>query len=138
MRTRMLLSTVLVLAILALVAPSTLAAGKGGGGGGGDGVTGIILTIRGGSQQVMMSAQDGTVLSEVDCGGDLTHGDAPRYFLHAEHTGGVLRVGEGAATRSYGNYDLYAFDEVHSTSDCTSGTLLFGDPNTYNRPPYLT
>lgn len=97
MRTRMVLLTVLVLAILALVAPNTLAAAKGGkgggkGGGGGDGreaVAGVIIVNASPGGQEVLSADDGTVVAEVHCGGDLTHtADAGgnRYFVFVWET----------------------------------------------------
>ena len=96
MRTRMVLLTVLVLAILALVAPSTLAAGKGGKGGGkgggvggGDGVNGVIVANTSAGNQQVLSADDGAVDDEVHCGGDLAHtADAAgkRYFAFVQET----------------------------------------------------
>ena len=42
-------------------------------------------------KRAVMSAVDGSGLTAVDCGGDLTQGGQPRYFVHAQATGGPSR-----------------------------------------------
>ncbi|MFQ5872892.1 MAG: TolB family protein [Dehalococcoidia bacterium] len=126
------LMALVVVALLGTTAIAVAKGGQGGGKGGGkdqsDSVVGVILAYENGSQPVVMSALDGSGLKAIDCGGDLTHGDAPRYFLHPVFSGQFLELPDG--TR-FGSYDLYAFDENHSVEGCTLGTLLFSDSNMY-------
>lgn len=64
---------------------------------------------------VAMSAVDGSGLTAVACGGDLSHNGTPRYYLHHQSTGGQLPDGNN-------KQEIVAFDE-----DCALGVALTGD-----------
>jgi len=63
-----------------------------------------------------MSAADGSQLTFTDCGGDLTHGGTPRFFVSFFNTEVVLPDG-------YGGNELIAYDE-----DCSLGVILSDEP----------
>ena len=65
---------------------------------------------------VVMSAADGSQLAYLDCGGDLTHGGSPRYFLNFMNTEVELPDG-------YGGNELIAYDE-----ECSLGVILTDEP----------
>ena len=67
-------------------------------------------------KRAVMSAVDGSGLTAVDCGGDLTQGGQPRYFVHAQATGGTYPDGRPVA-------ELFSYGE-----DCDSPTQLTSDP----------
>lgn len=64
---------------------------------------------------VAMSAVDGSGLTAVACGGDLSHNGTPRYYLHRQKTGAVLPDGTD-------KHEIVAFDE-----DCALGMQLTSD-----------
>lgn len=65
----------------------------------------------------VMSAVDGSQLTMMDCGGDLTHGGSPRYFVDLLNTGIVL-------PDDYGGNELIAYDE-----DCGMGVVITDEPS---------
>lgn len=68
------------------------------------------------SRYAVMSAVDGSNLSEVTCGGDLTHLGSPRYFLTA-------RAGTIVLPDTFLNMELVASDE-----DCTKSVVISNTP----------
>jgi len=66
---------------------------------------------------VAMSAADGSQLTFTDCGGDLTHGGTPRFFVNFFNTEVVLPDG-------YGGNELIAYDE-----DCSLGVIITDEPS---------
>lgn len=65
----------------------------------------------------VMSASDGSSFSLLSCGGDLTHGGAPRYFVGAVAGTAILPDG-------YSNSVLVASDE-----DCARQVVLYDSPS---------
>ncbi len=111
MKRSLILAALAALALAALLGTGTEAAIPG------DVIVASDATI---GKPVVMSATDGSSLIPVACGGDLTHGGAPRYFLHAQPTGIVLPGGRPHRA-------LHSYDE-----DCVSGVKLTNDVETTN------
>lgn len=64
---------------------------------------------------VAMSAVDGSGVTAVSCGGDLSHNGTPRYYLRLQNMGRPLPDGTG-------KHEIFAYDE-----DCVLGRQLTDD-----------